>query len=91
MQFRKNSYICSVIKKQRIMKKVYYSAVVKLENGIHCVIGMKANKAEEDMESLYKFAIERYFGPGLEILAFGKINKKEFETKTSLTINAVYE
>lgn len=76
------------------MKKVYYSAIVVLENGIGCVIGMKTNVEgkkinNEKMESLYKFVVERYFGPKCEILAFGQINKKEFETKTSLTIDAV--
>lgn len=78
------------------MKRVYYSAVVKLENGICCVIGMKAKTAEkkinnEEMVSLYKFVVERYFGSKCEILAFDRISKKDFETKTSLTINAEYE
>lgn len=78
------------------MKKVYYSAIVILENGIVCVIGMKAKTAgkkinNEEMESLYKFVVERYFGPKCEILAFGQINKKDFETKTSLTIDAVHQ
>lgn len=94
--FKKNAYICSVIKKQRIMKKVYYSAVVKLENGIVCVIGMKTKTTEvkindEKMEGLYGFVVERYFGPKCQILAFSRISKKDFETKTCLTISAVYE
>ena len=77
------------------MKKLYYSAAVKLENEITCVIGMKVDTVKEEinnekLECLYKFMIERYFGRKCKISAFGKVNKKEFETKTNLTIKTEF-
>lgn len=73
------------------MRKLYYSAAVKLENEITCIIGMSVltNKKEidkETMKSLYKFMVSRYFGWSSKITAFGQISRREFNNKTNLTI-----
>lgn len=76
------------------MKKLYFSAAVKLENRTRCIIGIKVltEKKEIDIERmkcLYEFMVTRYFGH-TEINAFGEISKKDFEDKTNLTINTLY-
>lgn len=84
------------------MKSLYYSAAVRLENGITCVIGMQVLTAKEEeanieaMECLYRFMIARYFGNAgattfgqiATVMAFGQIDKESFELKTNLTIRA---
>ena len=76
------------------MKILYYSAAVRLENEITCVIGMQVltTKKEidiEKMECLYKFMIARYFGHA-GVMAFAQIDEESFRLKTNLTITTDY-
>lgn len=76
------------------MKKLYFSAAVKLENRTTCVIGIMVltEKKQIDigkMKCLYEFIVTRYFGH-TEIKEFGKISEKDFKNKTNLTINTLY-
>ena len=76
------------------MKILYYSAAVRLENEITCIIGMQVftTKKEiefEKMECVYKFMIARYFGHA-RVTAFGEIDKESFIFKTNLTITTDY-
>lgn len=76
------------------MKNLYFSAGIKLQNGVICVIGMKVSTKNEDvdieqMRIVYEYMIKRYFGEA-EIQAFALTNKKEFKTKTNLTIKTEF-
>lgn len=76
------------------MRILYYSAAVRLENEITCVIGMQVLTTKEEvnikkMECLYEFAIARYFGHA-RVMAFGQIDKESFELKTNLTMTVNY-
>lgn len=76
------------------MRKLYYSAAVKLENEITCIIGMSVltNREinKETMKSLYKFMVSRYFGWSCKVEAFGQISRREFNNKTNLTIRTEF-
>jgi hypothetical protein len=76
------------------MKKFYFSAVVKFNSGLTCVVGMQVitKKKEVDnkaMEELFKFGVERYLNAE-ELFAFGKITKNGFTNKTNVTITLNY-
>nr|DAF98541.1 MAG TPA: hypothetical protein [Microviridae sp. ctuZ46] len=76
------------------MKILYYSAAVKLKEKIKCVIGMQVLTTKEEvtieqMECLYRFMVERYFGH-VRVMAFGQTDKESFELKTNITITAKY-
>lgn len=77
------------------MRRLYYSATVKLGNEITCIIGLRVDTKKEEvnketMKSLYKFMVARYFGFINTITTFGQITKREFNSKTNITIRIEY-
>lgn len=73
------------------MSKVYYSAAVKINDCVQPVIGVAMNATDgfsyEEARKNYEFIIDRYFGEGKKIIAFGLITEHDYIVNTNIQIS----